>query len=152
MLRRLLVVLIVGCLGALLAAPASAQSSNIETIEGPGEGKSTTLTITPHVLTDDVSARAIAVESPNGRRWALTLIGTSSADSIRLTLGDESLPIEDVSRPEEGEVGPTRVYLSQETFLTIADTPEVRLLVGDATTSIPDQMRTEMRKIFDEVV
>lgn len=152
MLRRLLVVLIVGCLGILCARPAAAQSSNIETIEGPGEGENTTLTITPHVLTDDVSARAIAVESPNGRRWALTLIGITPTDSIGLTLGDEPLPIKDVSRPAEGEVGPTRVYLSQETFLTIADTPGVRLHLGDATTSIPDQMRTEMQKIFDEVV
>jgi hypothetical protein len=152
MLHRLLTVLIIGCLTATFAAPVAAQSSNIETIEGPGSGESTTLTLTPRVLTDDVSARAIAVESPNGRRWALTLIGTSSADSIGLTLGNEPLPIEDVSRPDEGEVGPTRVYLSQETFLTIADTPGVRLHIGDAKTPIPDQMRTEMRKIFDTVM
>lgn len=150
--HRLLVVLIAGCFSLLFAPPVAGQSSNIETLEGPGEGESTTLTITPHVLTEDVSARAIAVESPTGRRWALTLIGTSSADSLGLSMGNEPLPIEDISRPEEDEVGPTRVYLSQETFLTIADNPEVRLHVGDATTSIPDQMRTEMRKIFDKVV
>lgn len=152
MLHRLLTVLIVGCVATLFVRPATAQESNIDTIEGPGTGESTTLTVTPHVLTDDVSARAIAVESPNGRRWALTLIGASSADSVGLTSGDEPLPIEDVSRPEEGEVGPTRVYLSQETFLMIADTPGVRLHIGETTTSIPNQMRTEMRKIFDKVV
>ncbi|PSQ81602.1 MAG: hypothetical protein BRD41_02175 [Bacteroidetes bacterium QS_1_63_11] len=152
MLRRLLIVLIVGCVAPLLAAPAAAQESNIDTIEGPGTGESTTLTVTPHELTDDVSARAIGIERPNGLRLALTLIGTASADSIGLTLGDEPLPIEDISRPDEDEVGPTRVYLSQETFLTIADTPEVRLHIGDATANIPDQMRKEMRMIFDKVV
>lgn len=152
MLRRLLPVLIVGCLTAIFAVPVAAQSSNIDTIEGPGQGESTTLTVTPHVLTDDVSARAIAVKSPNGLRWALTLIGTTPTDSIGLTLDDEALPIDDISRPEEGEVGPTRVYLSQETFLTIAETPSVRLHVGKEKTPLPDQMRAEMRKIFDKVV
>jgi hypothetical protein len=152
MLRHLLSVLIVGCLTATFVVPVAAQSSNLDTIEGPGQGESTTLTITPHVLTDDVSARAIAVKSPNGLRWALTLIGTTPSDSLRLTLGDESLPIEDISRPEEGEVGPTRMYLSQKTFLTIAETTSVRLHVGDDKTPIPDQMRTEMRKIFGKVL
>lgn len=152
MLHRLLIVLIVGCVAPLLAAPVAAQESNIDTIEGPGTGESTTLTVTPHELTDDVSARAIGIERPNGLRLALTLIGTTSADSIGLTLGDEPLPIEDISRPDDDEVGPTRVYLSQETFLTIANTPEVRLHIGDATANIPDQMRKEMRTIFDKVV
>ncbi|PSR04861.1 MAG: hypothetical protein BRD54_01055, partial [Bacteroidetes bacterium SW_8_64_56] len=72
--------------------------------------------------------------------------------SIGLSLGGETLPIEDISRPEEGEVGPTRVYLSQQTFLTVADRSDVRLRIGDATTQLPDQMRTEMRQIFEKVV
>jgi len=111
-----------------------------------------TLTITPHVLSDDVSARAVGVESPTGTRWALTLIGISRADSVRLTLGDEALPIEDISRPAEDEVGPTRVYLSQKTFLMVAEQEGVRLHVGDATMSLPAQMRREMQQIFEDVV
>ena len=81
-----------------------------------------------------------------------TLIGISPADSIELILEEETLPIKDISRPEEGEVGPTRVYLSQQTFLTVADRGDVRLRIGDATTQLPDQMRTEMQQIFEEVV
>ena len=153
MLSRLFSLLLVGCWTALFAVPsATAQSSNIETVEGPGTGEETTLTVTPHTLTEEVSARAIVVESPGGIRWALTLIGVTPADSIGLSLGGETLPIEDLGRPEEGEVGPTRVYLSQQTFLTVADRSDVRLRIGDATTQLPDQMRTEMRQIFEKVV
>lgn len=111
-----------------------------------------TLTITPHVLNDDVSARAVGVDSPSGTRWALTLIGISRADSIRLTLGDDTLPVEDISRPAEDEVGPTRVYLSQKTFLTVAERDGVRLHVGDTALPLPAQMREEMQQIFDDVV
>lgn len=154
MLNRLHVLLIAGFCGAVLAfAPAAAaQSSNLDTVEGPNPGEETTLTITPHRLTDEVSARALGIDSPTSTRWALTLIGVSRADSIGLTLGDEALPIEDVSRPDEGEVGPTRVFLSQKTFLTIAETAEARLHIGDTTTPFPAQMREEMRQIFEKVV
>lgn len=152
MLHRLIVLLIASFFAALFAAPVAAQSPNLDTVEGPSTGEKTTLTITPHSLTDDVSARALGVKGPNGNRFAITLIGITRTDSVGLTLGDKPLPIEDISRPDEDEVGPTRVYLSQETFLTIADTPEVRLHIGDATAKIPDQMRKEMRTIFDTVV
>lgn len=152
MLQRLFTVLIAGCFAASFAVPVAAQSSNIDTVEGPGEGERSTLTITPHVLTDDVSARAVAIQSPNSTRWALTLIGIARTDSLSLTLENEPLPIEDISRPEEGEVGPTRVYLSEDTFLTIAESPEVRLGVGNAKTTLPEQMRTDMQLIFDDVL
>ena len=153
MLSRLFSLLLVGCWMALFTVPsATAQSSNLDTVEGPGTGEQTTLTVTPHTLTEEVSARALGVRSPNGTRWALTLIGISPADSIELILEEETLPVEDISRPEEGEVGPTRVYLSRQTFLTVADRSDVRLRIGDATTQLPDQMRTEMQQIFEEVV
>lgn len=152
MLNRLLSLLLVGCCTALIAPVAMAQSSNLDTVEGPGVGEKTTLTITPHPLTEEVSARALAVSSPNGPRWALTLIGVTRADSIGLTLGGEALPVEEVSQPAEDEVGPTRIYLSQKTFLTVAETGGIRLHIGDTTTALPDQMREEMRQIFEEVV
>jgi hypothetical protein len=151
MLHRVLFAVLVG--GLVFSAPlASAQSSNIETVEGSRPGEKMTLTITPHVLNDDVSARAVGVDSPSGTRWALTLIGISRADSIRLTLGDDTLPVEDISRPAEDEVGPTRVYLSQKTFLTVAERDGVRLHVGDTALPLPAQMREEMQQIFDDVV
>ncbi len=151
MLNRLRSLLLVGCCTALIAPVAMAQSSNLDTVEGPGVGEKTTLTITPHSLTEEVSARALGVSSPNGTRWALTLIGVTPADSIGLTLGGEALPIREINRPTEGEVGPTRVYLSKKTFLTIAETGGVRLHVGDTTIPLSNQMREEMRQIFEEV-
>lgn len=151
MLHRLLILLVAGSF-ALFVPTATAQSSNIETVEGASPGEKMTLTITPHVLNDDVSARAVGVESPTGTRWALTLIGVSRADSIRLTLGDEALPIEEISRPGEDEVGPTRVYLSQKTFLTVAEQQGAHLHVGNASLSLPAQMRKEMQQIFNTVM
>lgn len=152
MRNRLSTLLLVGCgLLLVLAPPAAAQSSNLDTVEGPYSGERTTLTVTPHELTDEISARALGVQSPDGTRWALTLIGVTSSDSLSLTLGGETLPIEDISRPDEDEVGPTRLYLSQETFLTIAETESVRLHVGEVTTGFPAQMRKEMQQIFEKV-
>lgn len=152
MLNRLLVPLLLGCCVAFFGPTAAAQYSNLDTVEGPSAGEETTLMISPYSLTEDVSARALGVKSLNDTRFVLTLIGVTRADSIRLTLGGEALPIEEISRPEEDEVGPTQVYLSQQTFLTLADRSGVRLHVGDTTTRLPDQMRKEMRKIFETVV
>lgn len=152
MRRPALLFAIAGCLAFIIPVPtASGQASNLDTVEGPYPGERTTLTMTPHALSEEISARALGVRSPNRTRWALTLIGVISADSIALTLGDEPLPIKDISRPDEGEVGPTRLYLSGETFLTIAETSEVRLQVGDRSITIPEKMRSEMKKIFDKV-
>lgn len=152
MLRRAVPIILAVCAAlVVLPPPATGQGSNLDTVEGPAEGERTTLTMTPHVLADGLSARALGVRSQNDNRWALTLIGATRADSIRLTMGNESLPIDDITRPEEGEVGPTRLYVSGETFLTIADTPAVRLHVGGRSIAIPEQMRTEMQKIFAKV-
>lgn len=153
MLNRSLFVSLVGA-AALLLAPslATAQESNIDTIDGPNVGEETTLMVSPRPLTEEISARALGIQGPGGARWAITLIGIGSADSLKLTMGDQTLPIEDISRPEEGEVGPTRLYLSQETFLTIAETEAVRLRVGSVTTGLPERMREEMRLIHGRVV
>ena len=152
MLRRVLPFLLAGCWAALLAPAAMAQYSNLDTVEGPSAGEETTLMVAPHPLTEDVSGRALGVKSPNDTRFALTLIGVPPKDSIDLTLAGEALPIEEISRPAENEIGPTRVYLSQKAFLMLADRSGVRLHIGGKTTSLPNQMRKEMRKIFETVV
>lgn len=152
MLRRLLPLLLVGSCVALLAPPAMAQYSNVTTVEGPNVGEETTLMVAPHSLTEGVSGRALGVKSPDDTRFALTLIGVTPKDSIGLTLGGETLPIEEISRPAEDEIGPTRVYLPQKTFLMLADRSGVRLHIGNKTTSLPEQMRKEMREIFETVV
>ena len=154
MLVRRSSLLVAGCFVLLagLAGPAAAQMPNLDTVEGPSAGEHTTLMISPYAITDDVSARALGVRSPNGTRFALTLIGIARTDSIRLSLAGETLPIEDITRPAEGEVGPTQVYLSQKTFLTLADRSGARIQIGNQTARIPLQMRKEMQKIFERVV
>ena len=153
MLRRLPLVLLAGLLAFLLVSPrAAAQESNVKTVEGPGAGEKTTLMASPRPLTPEISARAVGVRTPNGTRWALTLIGIGSADSLKLTMGDQTLPIKDINRPDEGEVGPTRLYVSQKTFLTIAETNTVQLYVDSVKTGLPEQMRKEMQLIFERVV
>ncbi len=128
-------------------APASAQWSNIETVEG-SRGEEMTLTETPHVLNEDVSARALSIARPDTTQWALGLIGTAPEDTISLEYGDESLPIERIERPSDG-IGPTRVFVSAETFLTIAETEAVTLRIGDATLDFPEDFRREMKRIFE---
>jgi hypothetical protein len=152
MLSRLVSLLVLACTAALWVVPAAAQSSNLDTIEGPGSGERTTLMVTPLRLTDGVSGRALGVRSPSGTRWALTLIGVRRSDSLRLTLGTEALPIKDLQRPGADDVGPTHLYLSQETFLTVAEQSKVRLHIGDRTVALPAELRTQMRQIFADVV
>ena len=151
MLRRASFLLIAGCCAALLAPTAVAQYSNLDTVEGPSAGEETTLMISPYSVTEDVSARALGVKSPGSNRFAITLIGVTRTDSIGLTLDGEALPIEEITRPAEDEVGPTRIYLSQKTFLTLAERRGARLHIGETKARLPDQMRKEMMKIFETV-
>lgn len=128
---------------------AVAQWENLETVEGP-YGEETTLTKTPHSLADGLSARALGIASSDTTRWAISLIGAAPDDEISLTHGGEALSILAVNRPTEG-VGPTKVFVSQETFLTMAESAAVTLRVGDRTLSLPAQLRREMKKIFGKV-
>lgn len=150
MYARLLSPLIVLGVALLLSSPAAAQS-NLDTIEGPNSGEETTLTMTPYEVSDDISVRAMGIEGPNYTRWGLTLIGAAASDSVSLVLDDEELPIEDIDRPEEGEVGPVTVFVSQETFLTLAEREGVEMRVGDATMRFPEDLRRDMQLIFDRV-
>jgi hypothetical protein len=141
-------------LGSLLlllsaAAPAAAQWENIETVEG-AYGEQITLTRQPHSLADGLSARALGVAAPDTTTWALSLIGAAPDEEITVTYGGEPLPILDVQRPDDG-VGPTKVFVPEEAFLTMAETETVTLRVGDVETSLPSQMRQEMAEIYKRV-
>lgn len=140
-------ILLLGTLGFLATAPAYGQSGNVQTVEGP-RGEKMSVTAQPHQVADGLSVRAMGIADPDSTRWALSLIGSSPDDDIAIQYGDETLPILSVSRPEDG-VGPTKVYISQESFLTMANSSSVTLVVGDETTSLPEQLRIEMQKIFD---
>ena len=134
----------------LFATPAAAQQSeNVTTVEG-ANGEKMTLTAQPHRVADGLSVRAMGIRAEDTtNRWVLSLIGAAAEDDISLTYGDQSLQILEVNRPDDG-VGPTKVYVSQEDFLTMAETDTVTLTVGDVSASLPEPLRREMRLIFDK--
>ena len=143
-------ILLVGVVGLFCAAPVMAQMENVETVDGSGD-RTLTLTAEPHRLADMLSVRAMGITGPATQtRWALSFIGAAPEDSISIQYGDKSLAIERINRPEDG-IGPTRVYVSEEAFLTMAETSEVTLTVGDVSTALPEQMRREMQFIFKEL-
>lgn len=142
--KPLLLVLV---LSLFAIGPVWGQSENVTTVEGP-QGEKMTVTAQPHSVAEGLSVRAMGIEAPDTTRWALSLIGAPPEADISLTYGDESLPVERISRPEDG-IGPTEVYVTQETFLTMAETGTVTLTVGDVTTSLPEQLRKEMQEIFE---
>lgn len=131
------------------AAPAAAQWENIETVEG-AYGEEITLTRQPHSVADGLSARALGIAASDTTKWALGLIGVGPDEEIAVMYGGDALRILDVQRPDDG-IGPTRVYVSEEAFLTMAETETVTLRVGDVEASLPVQLRREMREIFKRV-
>ncbi len=134
----------------LLTAPAVAQSDNVTTVEG-ANGKQTTMTAQPHSVASGLSVRAMGIDAPDTTtRWVISLIGAAPEDSISLTYGDQSLRILEVNRPDDG-IGPTKVYVSGEDFLTMAETEAVTLSVGDVSVALPEQLRREMQLIFEKV-
>ena len=134
----------------LLPGGCLAQMSNVDTVEGP-RGDETTLTAQPHEVADGVSVRALGITAPDTTRWALSLIGADPDDEIALQYADESLPLLSVHRPDDG-IGPTRVYVSQQAFLTMAETSPVTLQVGSTSAVLPDLLRREMTTIFERTV
>jgi len=144
-------VFLLGVLGLLVPILAQGQAENIQTVEGP-RGEQMTLTAQPHSLADGLSVRAMGIETTmDSTRWALSLIGAEPGEEVTIHYGDESLPVRKVQPPQDGGPGPIRVYISQETFLTMAETGGLRLRVGGVTAPLPEQMRREMQIIFERV-
>lgn len=139
--------LLLGVASVLLPGYCLAQMSNVDTVEGP-RGEETTLTAQPHGVADGLSVRALGIAAPDTTRWALSLIGAAPDDEIALQYAGESLPLRAVQRPDGG-VGPTRVYVSQQTFLTVAEASSVTLRVGATSVALPEQLRREMTAIFE---
>jgi len=143
--------LLLSILGVLVPALAQGQAENIQTVEGP-RGEQMTVTAQPHGLADGLSVRAMGIETTmDSTRWALSLIGAEPGEAVSIRYGDESLTVEAVRPPADGGPGPIKVYVSQETFLTIAETGGVRLTAGGVTATLPEQLRREMRIIFERV-
>jgi hypothetical protein len=131
------------------ASPAAAQWENIETVDG-AYGAEMTLTKRPHGVAEGLSVRAMAIARPDTTRWAISLIGAAPDASLSIKYGNEALSVQNVQRPDDG-VGPTKVFVAEEAFLTMAETETVRLNVGNVTASLPDQLRQEMKEIFERV-
>lgn len=139
-----------GLLALLLPTTAvHAQMGNVQTVEG-AQGKKTTLTAQPHKVAEGLSVRAMGVVDPDTTRWALSLIGVGPDESIALAYGNESLPLYDIQRPDDG-VGPTTVFVSQRAFRLMAETKSVRLTVGTRTVGLPTSLRREMTVIIRRV-
>jgi len=134
----------------LLPGNCLAQMNNVDTVEGP-RGDETTLTAQPHRVADGLSVRALSIAAPDTTRWALSLIGAAPDAEIALRYGEESLPLHAVQRPDDG-VGPTRVYVSEQTFLTMTEASTVTLQVGPTSGPLPDRLRREMKTIFERTV
>jgi len=141
--------LLAGLLVFVLPSIAHAQSGNVRTVEG-AQGKKTTLTAQPHKVAEGMSVRAMGVVDPDTTRWALSIIGVELDEAVSLAYGNESLPVYDIQRPDDG-IGPTTVFVSQRAFRLMAETAAVRLTVGDVTTSLPRSLRREMRIILRRV-
>ncbi|MFP4228424.1 MAG: hypothetical protein ACLFTE_06310 [Salinivenus sp.] len=138
-------------LGSILfaPAPAAAQSENVTTVEGPNDGENTTLTERPHSLADGLSVRAFGISAPDTTRWGLRLIGADDAESIELRQADDPVPIVQIDRPDEDEVGPTSVYVDQQSFLLMAETATITIRVGNVHVELPEALREEMQQIFE---
>jgi len=149
MRARLCVLLLTGFL--IGGGPAAAQYENIDTVEGPGVGESTTLTVTPHELMEGLSVRALGIAGSDTTRWALRFIGLEEDPAIHITYGGDSLRVLSIEQPGPDEVGPTTVYVDRDAFLTMAELGTVTLTVGNRRTSLPEALRQEMRKIFERV-
>jgi len=141
--------LLAGLLVFVLPSAVHAQSGNVQTVEG-AQGKKTTLTAQPHKVAEGLSVRAMGVVDSDTTRWALSLIGVGPDEAVSLAYGNESLPVYDIQRPDDG-IGPTTVFVSQRAFLLMAETGSVRLTVGDVTTGLPTSLRREMKIIFRRV-
>jgi len=133
----------------LSSGPTVAQFDNIETVEGPGSGEETTLTVTPHPLADGLSVRALGIAGSDTTRWALRLLGVERDPSIHIAYGSDSLEVVRVEQPEAGEVGPTTVYVNRDAFVTMAEMGTVTLVVDSVRTSLPESLRREMQIIFE---
>jgi len=127
-------------------APAQ---GNVRTIDGPNPGDETTMSVQPIPVSDDFSVRAIGVDQDGDARWALSVIG-ASAEDVSFSMAGETLQPLQVERPDGS--GPLKVYLAQDAFRALAQTPSASITVGDTTASLPDALQADMKTIYETVL
>lgn len=139
-------------LTGLLAGTAVAQRPRISTVEGPGVGEKTTLSMFPHAAGDGISLRAIGVQGRDTTRWSLTIIGVQETHAtVQIEANGEVMKTEEVSNPNP-QTGPHQVPLTKEEFLFLTNAETVRLHVNGTTVPLPDALRMDMKAIFRKVV
>jgi hypothetical protein len=149
-LRSLSIVAVLAAVLLLAAGAPEAAAQNVTTVEGPGAGEKTTMSLSPHRLTDDVSVRAVGVRSSDSTRWAFTLIGADRVESVSFVVGGDTLPAASIDRPNE--TGAVTVFMSQDAFLSLARTEGAAIILNGTRVSLPTAVRKDMQSIFSKVV
>jgi hypothetical protein len=148
-IRRLVGLLL---LAGTLAGTAAAQRPRISTVEGPGVGEKTTLSMFPHAAGAGISLRAIGVQGRDTTRWSLTIIGVREPTvTVRIEADGEVLKTEEVTNPSP-RTGPHQVALTKEEFLLLTNAETGRLRVNGTTVPLPEALQLDMKAIFRKVV
>jgi hypothetical protein len=147
--RCLAVVLV---LAGIVAAPASAQRARISTVEGPGVGEKTTLSMFPHSAGEGLSVRAVGVSGRDTTRWTLMVIGVrTDTAAVRISANGTELAQATVTNPNP-QTGPHQVSLTKEEFLTLSEAETAQMTVNGTTVPIPSALQVDMAAIFRKVV
>jgi hypothetical protein len=149
-LRSLPIAAVFAAVLLLAGGAPEAAAQNVTTVEGPGAGEETTMSLSPHRLTDDVSVRAVGVSSSDSTRWAFTLIGADRVESAAFVVGGDTLPATSIDRPNE--TGAVTVFMSRETFLSLSRTDGSAIVLNGTKVSLPTAVRKDMQSIFSKVV
>lgn len=143
---RFLSLLLTGLLGLAMLRPAAAQI--IET-ENPATGERIYMSETLRRAEHKIMVRAIGRVGDTRRQWALTFRSTDASDDVQLMAEDEPLTPERISTDAETPGGMTTLFLSGETFYTVAHAETVTLTIGDKTLTLPAQIQDDMQRILN---
>lgn len=148
-LRCLAAVLV---LVGLVATPATAQRARISTVEGPGVGEKTTLSMFPHSVGEGLSLRAVGVQGRDTTRWMLMVIGVrTDTATVQISAGSTVLARTTVANPNP-QTGPHQVALTKEDFLTLSEAETAQITVNGTTVPLPSVLQVDMKAIFRKVV
>lgn len=135
----------------VLASLAVAQPATVTTVDGPAVGQQTTMSATPHPVTDALSIRAIGVA---GRRdttmWSFALIGADDLQSVAFHVGGTTFAPPSTS--DANDAGPVSVSVTKEQFLTLLQAPGAAMSVNGTRFALPEALQADMKAIFESVL
>jgi hypothetical protein len=133
----------------LLAQPVQAQQ--VVDVEGPGEGETTYMMLSPRSLSEDVMIRAVGIRGNDGRpRFAYMMRGVEEGTAITLMANDAPVKVE---RMEVTTDAPrtVSVYVSASSVLTMANAASVSVTVGGERHPLPEDVKAALSVIYDQV-